>query len=177
MMESDPHSETVKMLVALSADAWRVQTPVDWQKAQMYAEDAVIIAEKLEDKELQSMALGALATTLDGQSMLRNHLNVAQRRYEIIENSSDLSVYEKIDAIRGLGSALMYVGEYTNALPYLESAEALAQNVRAPDQIANATGLMAQCLYRADRWDEVLELENRWRDLDLRYTRERVGET
>jgi hypothetical protein len=28
-----------------------------------------------------------------------------------------------------------------------------------------------------DRWDEVLEIERDWRDLDLRYTRERVGET
>ncbi|MEJ2512584.1 MAG: hypothetical protein P8Y72_13425, partial [Anaerolineales bacterium] len=177
MMESEPHSETVKMLVALSNDAWRVQTPVDWQKAQMYAEDAVIIAEQLKDKGLQSMALGALATSLDGQSMLRDHLNVAQRRFEISENDSTVTVHEKIDATRCLGSAFMYVGEYSQALPYLELAESLAKNVRAPDQIANATGLMAQCLYRSDRWDEVLELENRWRDLELKYTRERVGET
>jgi hypothetical protein len=37
--------------------------------------------------------------------------------------------------------------------------------------------MQAQCYYRLDRWDEVLETETRWRDLERRYPRERVGET
>ena len=48
---------------------------------------------------------------------------------------------------------------------------------RPSGRIANALGIMAQCLFRMDRWDDVLEVEKRWRDLDMRYTRERVGET
>jgi class 3 adenylate cyclase/tetratricopeptide (TPR) repeat protein len=177
MEDEPPHSETVRMLVALSTDAWRVQTPSDWESAQQYAEAAVEMADKLGDNELLSLALGALATALDGQSLLRDHLKIAERRVEISENGHQISEHEKIDAQRGVGVALMYVGEYAKALPYLGEAEALATNVRAPDQIANALGIMAQCLFRLDRWDEVLEVEKRWRDLDLRYTRERVGET
>jgi hypothetical protein len=73
--------------------------------------------------------------------------------------------------------ALMYVGEYVKALPHLQKAEELAIEIRSPDQIANALGIQAQCLFRLDRWDEVLATEERWRDLDLRYTRQRVGET
>jgi class 3 adenylate cyclase/tetratricopeptide (TPR) repeat protein len=172
-----PHPETVQMLVVLSTDAWRVQTPSDWKCAQQYAEIAVEMADKLDDKELLSMALGALATALDGHSMLREHLNIAKRRVGLSENGFHLSEHEKIDAQRGAGLALMYVGEYAKALPYLDEAETLATNVRAPDQIANALGIKAQCLFRLDRWDEMLEVEKRWRDLDLRYTRERVGET
>ncbi|MFN2236732.1 MAG: adenylate/guanylate cyclase domain-containing protein [Anaerolineales bacterium] len=171
------HPETVHMLVALSTDAWRVQTPSDWKSAQQYAEIAVEMADKLDDKELLSSALGALATALDGHSMLREHLKIAQRRVELSENGYQISEHEKIDAQRGAGLALMYVGEYKKALPYLDEVETLATNVRAPDQIANALGIKAQCLFRLDRWDEVLEVEKRWRDLDLRYTRERVGET
>jgi ATP/maltotriose-dependent transcriptional regulator MalT len=71
----------------------------------------------------------------------------------------------------------MYVGEYAQALPYLAQAEELATQMQATDQIANALGIRAQCLFRADRWDEVLATETKWRDLEQRYTRERVGET
>jgi hypothetical protein len=71
----------------------------------------------------------------------------------------------------------MYVGEYDGALPYLQKAEELAREIQAPDQMANALGIRAQCLFRLDRWDEVLATEEQWREVDLRYTRERVGET
>ncbi|MGD2028190.1 MAG: tetratricopeptide repeat protein, partial [Anaerolineales bacterium] len=173
----DPHEETVRMLAALSMDAWRVQDPADWKSAQRYAEQAVELADQLQDQELLSSSLGALATALDGQSLLREHLKIAERRVKINVDGHQVSEHEKIDAQRGMGAALMYVGKYAQALPYLEEAESLAAQVRAPDQTANALGIMAQCLFRMDRWDEVLEVEERWRDLDTRYTRERVGET
>ena len=177
MSGEDPHPETVRMLVALSTDAWRVQTPVDWERAQHYAEEAVKLAESLKDIELLSFALGALATALDGQSLLREYKEISTRRAALRDAEEKISEYERIDAMRGMGAAHMYVGEYGAALPFLDEAITMAKNVRSPDQIANATGLMAQCLFRMDRWDEVLELENQWRDLDRRYTRERVGET
>jgi hypothetical protein len=41
----------------------------------------------------------------------------------------------------------------------------------------NTIGLQAQCYYRLDRWDDVLVTETRWRGLEQRYPRERVGET
>jgi tetratricopeptide (TPR) repeat protein len=173
----DPHEETVRILAALSMDAWRVQDPADWKNAQRYAEQAVELADQLQDQELLSSSLGALATALDGQSLLREHLEVAERRVKINIDDRQVSEREKIDAQRGMGVALMYVGKYAQALPYLEEAESLAVQVRAPDQTANALGIMAQCLFRMDRWDEVLVVEERWRDLDTRYTRERVGET
>ena len=71
----------------------------------------------------------------------------------------------------------MYVGEYKQALPHLEKASTLANQIHATDQIANALGIQAQCLFRMDRWDEVLAIEEQWRDLENRYSRQRVGET
>jgi hypothetical protein len=71
----------------------------------------------------------------------------------------------------------MYVGEYAEALPYLEEAADLATDIQAMDQITNALGIRAQCLFRLDRWDEVLENEEKWRDLERRFARERIGET
>ena len=158
-------------------DAWRVQKPADWTDAKRYGEMAVELADLLGNKELLSNALGVLATALDGQSALRDHLAIAKRRVELEDKDGQISEHEKIDANRGMGQALMYVGEYSQALPFLDKAAEMAVNVRAPDQIANSVGIKAQCLFRMDRWDEVLELEKEWRDLEMRYTRERVGET
>lgn len=177
-MEAEPaHAETVRLLVALSIDAWRVQTPPDWEAAQGFAERSVEMAEDLDDGVLLSQALGALANVLDGQSRLRENLRVAQRRLEISQSDVFDDEREIIDAQRGTGAALMYVGEYEAALPYLKTAEELATEIQAPDQIANALGIQAQCLFRLDRWEEVLAIEDKWRELDLRYTREQVGET
>jgi hypothetical protein len=71
----------------------------------------------------------------------------------------------------------MYVGEYAQSLPYLAEAEGLANRVQAIDQIANVLTVQAQCLFRTDRWDEVLGLEEKWRELERRHPRERVGAT
>jgi hypothetical protein len=121
--------------------------------------------------------LGTLANVQDGRSLLREHLQVAMRRLEISKDAHFPEPREKIDALRGAGVALMYVGEYGQALPYLEEAEELAIHVQATDQVANSLGIQAQCLFRSDRWDEVLAIEGKWRDLEFTHTRERVGET
>lgn len=177
-MEGEPpHHETVHLLIALSADAWRVQEPPDWEAAQKFAETSVDMAEQLDDAVLVSRALGVLANVLDGRSKLREHLRVAQRRVEIGQDESFSDLHEKVDTLRGYGAGLMYVGEYAEALPYLEEAADLATEIQAMDQITNALGIRAQCLFRLDRWDEVLENEEKWRDLERRFARERIGET
>ncbi len=177
MQDEPPHPEIVLLMAAVSADAWRNQSPPDWEAAQSYAQSAVDMAEQLDDPVLLSRALGTLANVQDGRSLLREHLQVAMRRLEISKDAHFPEPREKIDALRGAGVALMYVGEYGQALPYLEEAEELAIHVQATDQVANSLGIQAQCLFRSDRWDEVLAIEGKWRDLEFTHTRERVGET
>jgi class 3 adenylate cyclase len=177
MKGAPPHPETVLLLTALSVEAWRNQSPANWDAAQNYAQSAVDMAELLDDPVLLSRSLGALANVLDGRSLLQEHLEVAMRRLEISQAPSFSDPREKIDILRGIGLALMYVGEYRQAQPYLEEAEDYATRIQATDQIANTLGIQAQCLFREDRWDEVLAIEEKWRDLELRHTRERVGET
>jgi len=176
-LESEPpHAETVLLLVTLSVDAWRNVTPPDWEAAQHYAQAAVDTAQQLDDPLVLSQALGALANVLDGRSLLREHLAVALRRYEIARDPN-FDLRERIDALRGLGVAHLYVSEYEQALPYLAEAETLAARAQVIDQQTNAAGIQAQCLFRLDRWDEVLKTEERWRALERDYSRERVGET
>jgi class 3 adenylate cyclase/tetratricopeptide (TPR) repeat protein len=171
------HPETVRSLVALSVDAWRVQEPTDWEAAQEFAQEAVAMAERLDDAVLLSQALGALANVLDGRSKLGEHVQIARRRLEVSQDQRFEDMREQVDALRGMGVALMYVGEYQQALPYLEEANELASEIRATDQIANALGIQAQCLFRMDSWDEVLAIEQKWRELEKQYSRERIGET
>lgn len=172
-----PHLETVRVFVALSTDAWRIQEPPDWEQAQSYAEAGVEIASRLDSAAARSRALGALATVLDGRSLLREYLGIARQRWEICRRPDFEDLSERIEALRSTGAALMSVGEYEPALDYLREGEELAVKTQLVEQQANATGLQAQCLFRLDRWDEVLATEDRWRDLERRYTRERVGET
>jgi hypothetical protein len=73
--------------------------------------------------------------------------------------------------------ALMYVGEYEQAIPYLQEAEVLALKAQSIGQQTAAIGLQSQCAFRLDRWDEVIALEDRWRDLERRFPRQRVGPT
>jgi hypothetical protein len=172
-----PHRETVLLYIALSVDAWRVQMPPAWDDAQQFAESAVDMSGALDDPVLLSRALGALANVLDGQSLLRQHHEVAQRRLAITQEEGFGDAAERIDALRGAGLAHMYVGEYVQALPYLDEAEGMARRIRAADQIANAVGIRAQCFFRSDRWDDVLAMEKIWRDLEEKYPRRRIGET
>jgi hypothetical protein len=37
--------------------------------------------------------------------------------------------------------------------------------------------LQEQCFFRLDRWDEALSIETKWRELESKYPRERVGPT
>jgi class 3 adenylate cyclase/tetratricopeptide (TPR) repeat protein len=177
MEDGQAHVETVRALVTLSTDAWRIQEPADWDAAQRYAQAAVNMAQGLDSSVDLSQAHGALANVLDGRSRLLDHLETAEKRLEITRQPDFDDLRENLDALRGVGAARMYVGEYQQALPFLEEAEEIATRIQATEQIANALGLQAQCLFRMDRWDDVLAIETKWRDLEGRHTRERVGET
>ncbi len=167
----------VRALATLSFEAWRSRVPPDWERAQRFAQAAVDMAEELAEPVVLSRALGALCNVLDGQSLLRDHLQFALRRLEVSADPRADDPIERIDAISGAGMALMYVGEYERAIPQLQEAEALALKAQSIGQQTAAIGLQSQCAFRLDRWDDVLALEEKWRELERRYPRQRVGPT
>jgi len=172
-----PRAEMAQALTALSLSAWRLQSVPDWDAAEKFAQDAVGMAERLPNSEILSRALDALSCVYDGRGRLREHLQVALRRLAITQGAEFDDLRERIDALRGVGMAQMYLGEYAQALPPLREAENLAEGIQAIELYTFATGLQAQCLFRLDRWDEVLEIEKKWRAQERRYSRERVGVT
>jgi class 3 adenylate cyclase/tetratricopeptide (TPR) repeat protein len=176
-LKHEPSAEVVRALATLSFEAWRSRVPPDWERAQQFAESAADMAEELAEPVVLSRALGALGNVLDGQSLLRDHLQVALRRLEVSKDARVDDLIERIDAVSGAGMGLMYVGEYEQALPYLQEAEALARTAQSIGQQTAAIGLQSQCAFRLDRWDDVIALEDRWRDLERRFPRQRVGPT
>jgi tetratricopeptide (TPR) repeat protein len=176
-LKHEPNAEVVRASATLSFEAWRSRMPPDWERAQHFAQSAVDMAEELAVPVVLSRALGALCNVLDGQSLLRDHLQVALRRLEISSDPSVENSIERIDAVSGAGMALMYVGEYDQAIRYLKEAEMLALEANSIGQQTAAIGLQSQCAFRLDRWDEVITLEDKWRDLERRFPRQRVGPT
>jgi tetratricopeptide (TPR) repeat protein len=176
-LKYEPNAEAVRALATLSFEAWRSRTPPDWERAQRFAQAAVDMAEELAEPVVLSRALGALGNVLDGQSLLRDHLQVALRRLEISSDPLVDDTIERIDAVSGAGMALMYVGEYEQAIPHLQEAEALALKAQSIGQQNATIGLQSQCAFRLDRWDEVIALEDKWRELEQHFPRQRVGPT
>ncbi len=176
LRDEPPHSEAVRLYMALSADAWRNQYPPDWLAAQEFAQEAVEIAEALGSPETLSHALGALSDVLDGRGLLRLQLQVAERRLATV-GDLELDVHERLDAMRAAGLARTYVGDYAEAIAVLREAEALARHVQSVSQEFNALSLQSQCFFRLDRWDEVLATEDKWRALAAKHSLERTGPT
>jgi predicted ATPase len=177
LADAPPDPEIVHVLSALSVFAWRIQSPPDWAAALSFAQDAVTMAEGLAVPMILSRALDALANIYDARNRLREHLQMVSRRLALAQSAAFDDPREKTDALRGMGMAHMYVGEYQAALPFLREAEQLAEDIQAHELHTYATALQAQCLFRLDRWDEVLALEEKWRGLEQRYSREQVGVT
>ena len=135
------------------------------------------MAEQLAVPGILSRALDALASVYDGRGRLRDHLQVALRRLAVTQDPGFDNLRERIDALRAVGLAQMYLGEYAQALLRLREAESLAENIQAIELQSLALNLQAQCLFRLDCWDDTLELEKKWRALEKNYPRERVGVT
>jgi tetratricopeptide (TPR) repeat protein len=144
--QAGPSAETVRLFIALSLDAWRSEHPPDWEAAQHYAEQAVAAAEGLGNGGDLSRALGALADVLDGRGLLRENVEACQRRLALTRAAGFQDLRERLDGVRAAGMALMYVGEYAEALSLLAEAERLARSTRSVNQEFNALSLQCQCL-------------------------------
>ncbi|HET9907784.1 MAG TPA: AAA family ATPase, partial [Anaerolineales bacterium] len=145
ILKYEPHAEVVRALATLSFEAWRSRMPPDWERAQKFAQSAVDMAEELNEPVVLSRALGALCSVLDGRSLLSEHLQFALRRLEVSQDPRVDNPIELIDAISSAGMALMYVGEYEQAIPHLQEAEKLASRAQAIGQQTAAIGLQSQC--------------------------------
>ncbi|MBW7882726.1 MAG: AAA family ATPase [Caldilineaceae bacterium] len=170
-----PHPEAVLLLATMANDTRGTRPQQDWDTAERFARTAVTMAEQLDAPVELASALAALATVYGVRGLLRERVQLVVRCVAV---SRDPRFGDRRDQCRHLceaGNALLLVGEYAEALPYLLEAEHLADLIRDASQQVHALGLQAQCFYGLDRWDEMLQIEQKRQALEDHYGHDRVG--
>jgi tetratricopeptide (TPR) repeat protein len=172
-----PHPEAVRALVALANDAWFLHFPPRWDEAERYARAAVRLAEQLNAPSELSAALDVLASVHYGHGRLREHLDATLRRLALSREPRFGDLRERIHILGSTASALVYVGEFAQAIPYTFEAESLSDHIRAVERRIHALGIQSQCWFRLDRWDDMFQIADKRAELEKFYPLERVGAT
>ncbi len=171
-----PHLESVRLLNAAAHNAYHVAqlTGGDTVQVETYAQAAIEQAEQLDTPVELAAALGAVSLAYSTRGLFRERVQVAQRRLELSRDPRFQDVRERIGILNQASLALMIVGDYAEGLPLAFEAESLAAGFRDVSQQVYAMQLQAQCFFGLDRWDEVLEVEDRRKALEADYGSERV---
>ncbi|MGQ0601741.1 MAG: AAA family ATPase [Anaerolineales bacterium] len=173
--DEPPHLETARLLWTLSRDAWYVIASADWEAAERYALAAVTMAEQLDAPEELSPALEALAAVYGARGLFRERVQVCLRRLALSQGPRFGDLRERANILLQTGNALLSVGGYAEALRYGLEAESLSGQIQDITRQANALTLQGQCLFAIDRWDDLLGIEEKLRDIQTRYAFERTG--
>jgi tetratricopeptide (TPR) repeat protein len=122
-----------------------------------------------------SAALGALASVYGARGLWRERVQVSLRRLALSRDPRFGNLREQADILNQAGEALLRVGEYVQALPYLFEAEKFGEQIRVADVEWYSLGLQGECWFGLDRWDELLKVEEKWQALTQRYAHEQIG--
>lgn len=167
-----PDSETVRLLTQIAeffvAAQFETESP-NWDIPEEYARRAVSVAEQLDLPAEICYALTALKHIYGGRGQWRERAQVELRRLALSRDPRFDDAREHVRILNDAGGALLGVGEYAQTLPLLLEAERLANQVQDLDQQTTSLRWQAQCLYYLDRWDEVLQIEEKYRLLERRY--------
>jgi DNA-binding SARP family transcriptional activator len=170
-----PNKEVVHLLRQLAVDSLIYRFPVEWDKALEYAQSAVKMAEQLNEPVELASALTTLAHVYGANGFLRERAQAALRALSVSREHHFGDLRERVLVLIGVGKALIDVGEYEQSIPYLEEAEKLADRIHAVHEQTQALSLIEQSWFRLDRWDEMLEVEEKRRILQQTYPLRQVG--
>jgi len=170
-----PHPETIRLLRTLSRDAWYIIASADWDAAERYARSAISLAERLDEPVELSSALESLPLVHGTRGLFRERVNVCLQRLELSRDRRFTDYRERVNIAYQLGRALLSVGEYEAALTHAAEAERLSATIQDVATQVNTMTLQSQCLFPLDRWDDLLAMDERLRDIQARNSFERLG--
>jgi predicted ATPase/class 3 adenylate cyclase len=174
--ENEPPSlEKVRLLTILSTYAQYDRVPVDWDLAEGYARRAMEMAGKMDAALALSMALGTLGELYFNRGLWRELVQVCLQRLALSRDPRFNNLQERLPALIDTAQALTRLGEYAQAIPYLLEGESLAGQMQDVLMEKYALDERIHCLFRLDRWDEILNLDEKMRDMQQRYPREQIG--
>ena len=122
-----------------------------------------------------SDALGTLAGIYFVRGLLPDQLEVSRRRLALSQDPRFSDLRKRSYILESLSDALMAVGEYDHALPFLLELEDLTIQIGVIDDYIWALGLQALCLFRLDRWEELFKREKKRRELERRHSSDQLG--
>jgi class 3 adenylate cyclase/tetratricopeptide (TPR) repeat protein len=167
-----PDTETVRLLTEISEFAMGdtiMSASGNWDTADQYARRAVDMAEQLGTPVEICHALNALKYVYGARGLWHDRIQVELRRLALSRDPRFDDARERVRIVNDAGTALVSVGEYAQALSHLLEAERLADPVQDLDQQTRSLMFQAYCLYQMDRWDEVVRIEEKYRQLEKRF--------
>lgn len=170
LKDQPPSLEQSRLLSTLSVYAADVSVPADRDLAEQYARRALEIAEKLDSPADMSAALDALATVYYRRGLLRKSSEILQQRLLVVSDTR-----ARAGALIGACDMLDAIGEPAAALPQLLEAQTLAAQMQDAEREMTALRLRILTLLRLDRWDEILALDDQFRDMARQHPQEQVG--
>jgi serine/threonine protein kinase/DNA-binding SARP family transcriptional activator len=176
-----PHPESIRLLTTLanygywSSYSHYEHTDTLSNKGEHYTRAAVAMAERLDAPIELSAALESLADIYSTQGLLRERTEIALRRLALSRDPRFTDRHEEVNILCQVGTALCSVGDYAQALTHLIEAEHLAEQIGDLGKLIYALSVQIQCLFGLDRWEEILQVEDKRLALQARYGSERIG--
>jgi DNA-binding SARP family transcriptional activator len=170
-----PHVEFVAFLRVLAYDALIVRQPVDWDAAHRYSQLAASLAQQLPSPAAMASALDAAVAVYGASGRLHERLEAALSALALTRQAGFEDVHERIAALISAGAALVSLGRFAEALPIIDEGERLAEQVHAFDLQNRALSNSVYAHFRLDRWDAMLAVEAKRRELQRLHRLERLG--
>jgi tetratricopeptide (TPR) repeat protein len=149
--------------------------PRDWDLAERFARQALDMAEKFDAPVEVAAALGSLADAYGWRGLLRERLHVVQRRLAVSRDPRCSDMRQRVLVLIDAGDALLLVGEFAEAMPILQEAQGLAHEMQAINLEKAAFDQRLRGLFQLDRWDEILGMDARLREMQRLYPLEQIG--
>ena len=124
-----------------------------------------------------TIALQALAGVYFVRQELPKQLSISRRRLALSRDPRFDDVHQQITILDNLSNVLIQAGEYNQALSYLLETEQLASEMNLEDQEMSSLSYQAECLYRLDRWQELLAVDERRQAIERRYARDMIAQS
>ncbi|MFQ5942194.1 MAG: AAA family ATPase [Anaerolineales bacterium] len=171
-----PHPESVRLLLAWFPMKVRtIGSRQNWDEAEAKVAAALKMAEELDDRVGEAAALARYESIYHRQDKFQEQTRVAMRRLEISRDPQYQDPRNESSALLAVGVALKNAGKFEGAIAYLDEATQLAERIQEIEVLADALGAKVECRFRQDRWDEVVEIEEKLLGLHNQYGIARAG--
>jgi predicted ATPase/class 3 adenylate cyclase len=172
---SPPSAQLARAFTTLAAYSGYVAETRRPELMEQYALRAVGIAEALDAPTELALALDMQFKAYWLRGRFREAVEVARRRVEHIRDPRIHDAFARGWAMIDHAYSLIAVGRYAEAVPVLTEAASYATQIQSVEIEKQSFAEMTHALFRLDRWDGVLDLDDKLRDMQRRYPMEQVG--